>query len=603
MTVSGAALSSIGGGGGGSSYQIYDKATNDQPAVFTALSGSGSRDEYFTANPNELAAINNGPFAVGIGTTAEDPSSVPDSGWWAYIDGEWENILGTLVGADGQDGSAGSALEFASIAARDTFFAANASMLVNGLPVTVNLGNNMVANTVWNGPNSPTDYVASDERWRTASSMVSNNSLFVGSTQVSNAVENIVVTIADGRRFLAIGVPFTGQGSTRPFITNLAAETTLDVNTLSDQVLADPFTLNYQTFGDNLTTDFDFIPNEVGELRAQFYFGTDDSGPVIFDETRTVTQAEVDAGQFVSFGVGNAYLLDQDVNIFVRFSGIALRGGTVSGGQFDGQTIIAFRSTIQPFTRDPVVRDSDFTGSAVVALLQALTGDDRLDASAIKNLPPGGGSNPAATAADITRFVMDGQATSVLAPATISGTRTFSFNVNHPEDIDGTLSLVQNGQVLRSNIDPTMNTFTQAVTNVTLQANNQVVFELRGTSDEGLLVSEFFRVRAHSAPEQLYFGLSNDNNPAAVDVGQLSHTEAGVDGSTISTGVTVANQYFIVLVPSDHDVLSITDGLGQPVLSIFTRTANVRTIGTTSYISYVFGPVTAGSSESYTLGY
>lgn len=95
-----------GSAGGGSVYEIYNKGTNSQPAVFTALTGAGSRDEYFATNPAELGDLNNQPFVVGIGTTAEDPSTVPVSGWWAYDDGAWVNVVGSLTGARGLPGDA-----------------------------------------------------------------------------------------------------------------------------------------------------------------------------------------------------------------------------------------------------------------------------------------------------------------------------------------------------------------------------------------------------------------------------------------------------------------------------------------------------------------
>ena len=78
------------------------KRLNGLPAVFTS---TASRDAYFASNPDELTAINNRLFAVGIGPVAEDPSQGNVTQWYAYIAGAWETIVATLVGATGLTGS------------------------------------------------------------------------------------------------------------------------------------------------------------------------------------------------------------------------------------------------------------------------------------------------------------------------------------------------------------------------------------------------------------------------------------------------------------------------------------------------------------------
>ena len=126
----------------------------------------------------------------------------------------------------------------------------------------------------------------------------------------------------------------------------------------------------------------------------------------------------------------------------------------------------------------------------------------------------GGGTPPASTSATITRFDISGQDTSILAGTTLTGTKTFDFNVNHPEDVNGNLTLQQGGVTLRSDIDPTANSFTQAITDVTINNNQQVVFRLSGETNEGVLITAFFRVRAHLPAERLYFGTTSSNDPA-----------------------------------------------------------------------------------------
>lgn len=211
---------------------------------------------------------------------------------------------------------------------------------------------------------------------------------------------------------------------------------------------------------------------------------------------------------------------------------------------------------------------------------------------------------PAGVSATITRFDIQGVSDSVIAGTEISGSQTFEFNVNYPEDINGQLVILQNGTQIASAIDPSDTTATATVTTQTLQDNQEAVFQIRGTTNENVLVSRFFRVRGHAPAEQLFFGLSSSNNPDTVDTSSLTSGHAGVDGERVTTGTTGAGQYFIILVPTDHDPVTITDTVfQQDVKSIFTRTADVRTIGTVDYHSYVVGPLQPNANESYVLGY
>lgn len=447
----------------------------------------------------------------------------------------------SFEGVQGPAGADGLQLEFNSRANLDAFFIENPDRIVNGLPVVMHIGDNVVTDLVWNGPDNPTDYVVNDQRWRIAASRVSNNSLFIGSSRISNAVEDILVTTADGRKFLAVGVGFTGAGSVRLNDLELTAESTLTVNDLDNQVMTDPFTVNYSTFGNNLTTDFQFKPNEAGELRARFYLGADNTGSVIFDETRTVTQAEVDSDTFIDFGIGNPYLLDQGVQLFVEFSGIQLKGGLVSGGQFDGQLLIAFRSTIQGFTRHPVARQSEIptlrTASETADLLETLTAGDRLDASAIKNLPSS-------------------------TPRTDEEIRDVSY------------AGMVGGNGINVTVDDVANT-------VTISAG--------GGPPTG--------------QEDFYHGLSSSNNPATVVLSTLTEVEVDT-GSGLTFDFTIPsatlNDYVILLVPTDHDISTLVNSdTGFSVLGSYTRTGDVRTIGGDNYDSYTLGPLVAGFTANY----
>lgn len=107
-----------------------------------------------------------------------------------------------------------------------------------------------------------------------------------------------------------------------------------------------------------------------------------------------------------------------------------------------------------------------------------------------------------------------------------------------------------------------------------------------------------------SPADTIYYGLSDSNNPASVDVGTLTLENNPTSPDTISTGVATAGQYFILLVPQADDISSIFDTvLQQDVTNLFTEIDNVRTISSISYKSYVIGPLNAGVNEEYVINF
>ena len=180
------------------------------------------------------------------------------------------------------------------------------------------------------------------------------SSFYMGSFKLSNGVQAVMYTLADGKNAVGIVNRFnpTRGSISNPRFFALGAQSDLSVNTLSNLTIdtsVSPFTLQYSTFGDNLTYDFNFIPATAGTFRAEYWIGTDETGNKIFDEQRAVTQAEVDSGLPIAFTVGNPYILEQGSQLFVKFSGINFKGGAVVGGPFNGQTLPYFVSKILPY--------------------------------------------------------------------------------------------------------------------------------------------------------------------------------------------------------------------------------------------------------------
>ena len=285
----------------------------------------------------------------------DTPTSYPAGGSWT---------LRFQAGGDGIP-------PFESEGARDVFFntPGNEALIKTGLPVEVNIGEGgvpTVTNFVWTGPNNPADYISNDPRWQVAQFRVSNGTLFVGpGMQVSNGVQALGLTKPTGQKALSLQLEYDDSGSRLPFYPSLGAEQTLDVNLLFDAAMPDPYELNYTTFGNNLTNDFIFRASEAGEVRVRYWLGNDDTGTLIFDERRTITADEI--GSDINFGIGNAYLLAQGTQLFVRSEGVTLLGTVVSdpSSPFDGQNLLYFRSLIQPYTEVDFMSSGDVISSGV----------------------------------------------------------------------------------------------------------------------------------------------------------------------------------------------------------------------------------------------
>ena len=171
------------------------------------------------------------------------------------------------------------------------------------------------------------------------------STFYMGEFSLSNGVQAVAFTLADGTKALGLVNRFNPQLGTisNPKFFALGAQTTLAVNTISTGIIPDGFTLQYTTAGNNLTFDFDFIPATAGMFKAEYWIGTNDSGNKIFDEVRTVTQAEVDAGNPIPFTVGNPYLLEVGTNLFVRFTGIDFKGNAETGLPYFVSKILPYK--------------------------------------------------------------------------------------------------------------------------------------------------------------------------------------------------------------------------------------------------------------------
>ena len=164
------------------------------PAVNT-FADNAARDAYATANPDWLAQYDASEFlviAVGTGENQEIQQRIGNA--WQIATA----VIG-IPGQDGTDGADGAALFFESEAARDAFFlqSNNVNLIRTYLPITVNTGQEIVANYVWRGAAAPSDYVANDVRWVVSSIMTAAGTIYLGgrgAVRMSSTGENAAFT-------------------------------------------------------------------------------------------------------------------------------------------------------------------------------------------------------------------------------------------------------------------------------------------------------------------------------------------------------------------------------------------------------------------------
>ncbi|ELJ8607187.1 hypothetical protein RUK54_001601 [Vibrio cholerae] len=183
----------------------------------------------------------------------------------------------------------------------------------------------------------PTDTIIAD-----SSLQVKPSTVYLGSAfGMSNAVQAVGFRLADGTDALCLVNRFDKDGGSysNPKFFALGSSSMLNVNLVDNVIMQSPVEVSYTTAGDNLTYSFEIKPASAGRLRAQYWLGEDDSGAPVVDFYRDITQAEVDTNQPVLVEP-NFYVLAKSSKLFVRFSGVDLKGNGTQPW---------FRSKVLPF--------------------------------------------------------------------------------------------------------------------------------------------------------------------------------------------------------------------------------------------------------------
>lgn len=132
-----------------------------------------------------------------------------------------------------------------------------------------------------------------------------------------------------------------------------------------------------------------------------------------------------------------------------------------------------------------------------------------------------------------------------------------------------------------------------------------ITFQITGTDDHGNAIASntlTVTIADLTADQFFYHGLSDSNNPAAVDTSTLSSTatETGVQTFEFTIGPATETNFVILLYRSDKTVTSIVDvSTGDEVVQELIQTDDVRVINSVNFSSYVLGPLVSGYNATF----
>lgn len=472
-------------------------------------------------------------------------------------------------------------------------------------------------------------------------------SLLIGSgLRVSSGLNTLVFQRAGGtQQSLVSMVPYDPvSGSSDPVNYALAAEVEFPVTTVFDTTLVSPQILTFvPAVADSYVTKFRFRPATSGTLRVEGFTGADVDGDLIIDFEITIVPGDI--GTEVTMDIPSPALSFVGDQFTIRVSGIDLFGGLQTVPDYTGQTLVFVTllgyvvtqvqyTTPRTLTSHLSAGDTNMS-AAVRTLLENLSADNRLAASAIRGLPadaqlhlsqavfdnstreltftrdngstfavsiPASGG-PAFLQPILTSLSLPGTASRIDTTADLIGDLAIQFHISNNANL-ASLSLLANsvnvGAVTTFTpdgiINTTVNISAAEWTSITTADNTQVVFQLSGTDTDtpaGTVTSNTVTVQIAdvAASEFFYYGLSSSNNPGTVDVATLQSLEAASGTFTLNAIDPAANQWLIFLAPQDHDLTTLVNtSINRNVLPLYTQTTSVRVINGQFYNSYVLGP-------------
>ena len=320
----------------------------------------------------------------------------------------------------------------------------------------------------------------------------------------------------------------------------------------------------------------------------------------VFDYIRDVTGGlgfTLPAGpSTTTIDLGREYLFLAGETLYTTITGDGVTPLNLQGQTLGGQTIPHFDVqgragsivTLANTTDLPTTESiQDIVGGMVSSNTETnitVTYDDtngKLN-FVVPTTPSGGFMAPS-----ISSFSIRGVGTSVTPGTTMAGSQTFDFVIDMPGNVDGTLTLTEDGANLATDIDPNTTSTVQTINEVDYQAGDSTTFILSGVDTEGTPFSRSYIIAAPAAHEQAYVWVAETANYAAQDLAAVGVQSFDVSqaGAEFTFTVTVPNGSRVnILYPTDREITSIIEPpLNVQSLDEFVETNSVRTIAATIY--------------------
>lgn len=240
-------------------------------------------------------------------------------------------------------------------------------------------------------------------------------------------------------------------------------------------------------------------------------------------------------------------------------------------------------------------KDGTRSWGLIATHLEALTGDNRLDFNALKNIPSG------FSVPEFTEFTIGTQGTEVDAPFTFSGSTPYTYAMNNPENI-GLLTILDGDLTsIAANITAQASGSGFALVPlgdpITLQAGESHTFTIRGTSTltGNALIQRTYTVTARQSQDFVYLQADDNNTASDIDTSAATAVAFASGNQVVTIPTWSGNRYLkIAQRAADPEITQIQIG-GINQFGAFTKTDDALMIGGQQFDVYVTNNLWIGS--------
>lgn len=204
---------------------------------------------------------------------------------------------------------------------------------------------------------------------------------------------------------------------------------------------------------------------------------------------------------------------------------------------------------------------------------------------------PGGGF----AAPSITSFSIRGVPNNVPAGMTLAGSQTFDYVIDMPGNVQGNLTLTEDGATLATDIDPNGTSTVQTINEVDYQAGDSTTFTLSGTDTQGDPFSRNYIISVPEQHEMIYYGTQASSDATTFDFANESSAQfvAGTQSFTIPT--FTGNEYLVYAqLSTEPDPTQINIG-GLNQIGTFTKVANAFIVNSNNFDAWISNNLLVGS--------